>query len=189
MRMYSYIQYQRLQNLVWMFFQQLFMLTSTQPFPTQWQYCGQAWKFKHFVSISDRAGGGKYNLWDSVWNERLWGKSVEENVRTVAFTTGRSLRLLCVGIVIHSSERQASGTVLRLPARKFYWCRLQFSSACLVRMYCIITEDKKLMWVIPCPLQCTILHCALWNFCSYICTAKNTDRDLHQNEKCHYTKI
>jgi len=27
------------------------------------------------------------------------------------------------------SERQASGTVLRLPARKFYCCRLHFSSA------------------------------------------------------------
>jgi len=30
---------------------------------------------------------------------KLWGKSVlEENIRTVAFTTGGSLRLLCVGI-------------------------------------------------------------------------------------------
>ena len=27
---------------------------------------------------------------------------------------------LCVGIFIQSSERQASGTVLQLPARKFY---------------------------------------------------------------------
>ena len=32
-------------------------------------------------------------------------------------------------IFIQSSERQASGTVLRLPARKLYWCRLHFSSA------------------------------------------------------------
>ena len=90
-----------------------------------------------------------------------WGKPVlEENVRTVAFITGGSLRLLCIGIFIQSSERQASGTVLQLPARKLYWCRLHFSSACLVRMHCIIIEDNKRMWVIPCPLQCTILQCA-----------------------------
>ena len=63
----------------------------------------------------------------AVWKERLWGKSVlEENIRTVAFTTGGSLRLFCVRIFIQSSERQASGTVLRLPARKLYWCRLHF---------------------------------------------------------------
>ena len=78
----------------------------------------------------------------AVWKERLWGKSVlEENIRTVAFTTGGSLRLLCVGIFIQSSERQASGIVLQLSARKLYWCRLHFSSACLVRKYCIITKD------------------------------------------------
>ena len=46
----------------------------------------------------------------SVWKERILGKSVlEENIRTVAFTTGGSLRLLYVGIFIQSSERQASG--------------------------------------------------------------------------------
>jgi len=56
----------------------------------------------------------------------LWkGKSeinsvLEENVRTFAFTTGGSQRLLCVGLYIQSSEAQASGTVLRLPARKLY---------------------------------------------------------------------
>ena len=70
------------------------------------------------------------------------------------------LRLLCVGIFIQSFERQASGTVLRLPTRKLYWCRLCFFSAYLVRMYCILIEDHKGMWVIPCPLRCTILHCA-----------------------------
>ena len=38
----------------------------------------------------------------AVWKERPWGKSVlEENIRTVAFTTGGSLRLLYVGIFIH----------------------------------------------------------------------------------------
>jgi len=56
-----------------------------------------------------------------VWKERLRGKSlVEENIWTVAVTTGGSLRLLCVGIFIQSSERQASGTVLQLSARKLY---------------------------------------------------------------------
>jgi len=66
----------------------------------------------------------------AVWKERLWGKSIlEEHIQTVAFTTGGSLRRLCVGIFIQSSERQASGTVLRLPARTLYWCRLHFSSA------------------------------------------------------------
>ena len=47
----SDIRYQRLQNLVWMFLQQLFMLTSKPPFTTQWQQCGQAWKLKNVVSI------------------------------------------------------------------------------------------------------------------------------------------
>ena len=53
--------------------------------------------------------------------KRLRGKSfLEENIRTVAFTTGGSLLLFCVGIFIQSSERQASGTALRLPSRKLY---------------------------------------------------------------------
>jgi len=69
----------------------------------------------------------------AVWKERLWGKSaLEDNIWTVAFITGGSLRLLCVGMFIQSSERQASGTVLRLPTRKLYWCRLHFWSECNV---------------------------------------------------------
>jgi hypothetical protein len=56
-----------------------------------------------------------------VWKERLGDKSVpEDSIQTVAFITGGSLRMLCVGIFIQYSERQASGTVWRLPARKFY---------------------------------------------------------------------
>jgi len=50
-RMCSAIRYQRLQNLVWMFFQHLFLLTSKQPSTTQWQQCGQACKVKQVVSI------------------------------------------------------------------------------------------------------------------------------------------
>jgi len=62
MRMYSDIRYQRLQNVVWMFFQQLFILTSKPPFTRQWQQRGQAWNLKHVFSSYDRAGGGKYYL-------------------------------------------------------------------------------------------------------------------------------
>ena len=58
---------------------------------------------------------------------------------------GGSLRLLGVRLYIQSSERQASGTVLQLPARKLYRYRLHFYSDCLVRMYCIIIEDHKRM--------------------------------------------
>jgi len=57
----------------------------------------------------------------AVWKERLGVKSVlEENTRTVRLTTGESLGLLSVGIFIQSFKRQASGTVLQLPARKLY---------------------------------------------------------------------
>jgi len=65
-------------------------------------------------------GGGKYSLCNSASSmERKTLKSVlEENIRTGAFTTGGSHRLLCVGLYIQSSERQASGIVLRLNARK-----------------------------------------------------------------------
>ena len=56
-----------------------------------------------------------------------WMKSfLEENIRTVHFTTGGNLRLLSVGIFIQSFERQASGRALQLAARKLYWCRLHF---------------------------------------------------------------
>jgi hypothetical protein len=66
----------------------------------------------------------------AVWKERLWDKSVlEENILAVVFTTGESQRLVCVGLYIQSSERQASGIVLLLLVRKLYWCRLHFSSA------------------------------------------------------------
>jgi len=90
----------------------------------------------------------------------LRNSHLQRSDNSVARLGSSSLRLLYVGIFIQSSERQASGTVMRLPARKLYCCRLHFSSACLVRMYCIIIEDHERMWIIPCPLQCTILQCA-----------------------------
>ena len=125
----------------------------------------------------------------AVWKERPWGKSVlEENIRIVAFTTGRSQRMFCVGLYMKFFEWQASGTVLRLPARKLYRCRPHFSSACLVWMFCNIIWDHKDMWDIPCPFQCTLLQCASLYFYSYTCTAKNTEWDFHQNEKRHHTK-
>jgi hypothetical protein len=30
---------------------------------------------------------------------------------------------------------------LRIAARKLHWCRLHFSSACLVLMFCIVIQD------------------------------------------------
>jgi hypothetical protein len=122
-------------------------------------------ELKRFMSFPCRtqlvAESTIFGTRQAVWKERLWVKSVlEENIPTLRFTTGGSLRLLSVGIFIQSSGRQASGKVLQLPARKLYWCRLHFSSVYLVGMYCIITEDHKRMWVIPCPLQCTVLQWA-----------------------------
>ena len=89
MRMYSDIQYQRLQNLVWMFVQQLFMLTETaihNAVKTGWPNCevkacrfhlGQSW-WRKIKSLG---------LSKQYW-KKDWGKSVlEENIWTVAFTT------------------------------------------------------------------------------------------------------
>jgi hypothetical protein len=162
MRMYSDIRHQRMQSVVWILFQQLFMLTSKQPFRTQWQSVARLWSknisfpFKTELVAENTILGTQ----EAAWKERLWGKWVlEENIRTVISTTGGNLRLLCVVNFILSSERQAGGTVLRLPARKCYWCRLHFFSACLFRMYCSIIGDHTRMWVITRPLQCTILQC------------------------------
>ena len=117
------------------------MLTSKLPFTTQCQQCGQAVKL--IMSFPFRselvAENTFFGTQQEVWRERLWSKSVlEENIRTVPFTTGGSQRLLCVGIFIQSFERQASGTVLRLSARKLYWCRLHFWSECNVSSLRII---------------------------------------------------
>ena len=164
MWIYSDIRYQRLQNLVLVFFPTIvyadFETAIHNAVTTVWPGCevkacrfhlGQSWWQKNTIFGTQQA----------VWRERLWGKSfLEDNIRTVAFTTIGSQRLLCVGLYIQSSAQQASGTVLRLPARKLYWRRLHFSYACLVQMFCIIIEDHKRMWVIPCPFQCTILQCA-----------------------------
>ena len=71
-------------------------------------------------------GKSKRRKLQSLGLSKQYGKNSEvsqflkKNIRTVAFITGGSLRLLCVGIFIQSSERQASRTVLRLPARKLY---------------------------------------------------------------------
>jgi hypothetical protein len=58
MMMCSDIRYQRLQKFVWMFVQQLFMLTSKPPFTTHWQECGQAVKFMTELVAEN-------SLWDS----------------------------------------------------------------------------------------------------------------------------
>jgi len=122
MMMYSDIQYRRLQNLLWTLVQQLFKLTSKPPYTTLWTSCevksyrlhlGQSW-WRTVQSLGFSKQCGKKDSEVPV---------LEENIRTVVFTTSRSQRLLWVWLYIHSSERQASGTVLRLPARKLYWCR------------------------------------------------------------------
>jgi hypothetical protein len=135
MRMCSDIRYQRLQHFVWMFVQQLFMLTSKPPFTAQWQQCGQAVKFRTELVAENTIFGAQ----QAVWKENLGGKSVlEEYIRTVAFTTSRSQRLLCDEFYIRSFERQATRNVLLLPSSKLYWCRLHLFSACLGRMFCTI---------------------------------------------------
>ena len=90
MRTYSDIHYQRLQNLVSMFVQQLFMLNSKSPFTTQWRQSGQTVKFKHVVSFRTEmvAENTLFGTQTAVWKGRLWGRPVlEENVWTVASTT------------------------------------------------------------------------------------------------------
>jgi len=86
LRLYSDIQCQRLQNFVWMFVQQVFMLTSKPPITTQWQQCGQSLKLKHAVCIYDTlvTEDTLFGTQQSVWKERFWGKSVlEGHFRTV----------------------------------------------------------------------------------------------------------
>jgi len=87
---------------------------------TVWPGCGvQAFRF--------HLGERRWRKIQFLGLSRQYGKNdsevksvLEENIRTVAYTTGGSQRLLCVGNFIQSSERQASGTVLRLPARKLH---------------------------------------------------------------------
>jgi hypothetical protein len=100
----------------------------------------------------------RFHLGQSWWRKiqslglsKQYGKRDSEVSQFLKKIFGLSLwPLFYVGIFIQSSEWQASGTVLRLPASKFCWCRFHFSSACLVRNYCITTEDHKSKWVIPC---------------------------------------
>ena len=147
-------------------------------------------KLKHVASIKERAGGGKYHLWDSasiMEKKRLWGKSVlEENIQTVAFTTSGSQRLHCVGIYSQSSERKEGGRDLRLSARKLYWCRLHFSSACLVRMFCIITEAHKCM-----SIQAhfnALFYSAHPNTFVLVSSLQNTQNETCIEIRSHYTK-
>ena len=157
------MRYQRLQNLVWMFFQTVvyadFETAIHNSMTTVRLDCEV--KACHFHIVQSW-----WRKIQSVGLSKQYGKKDSEvsqflkKIFWLAFTTGGNLRQLCVGIFIQFSERQASGTFLQLPTRKLYWCRLHFSSDSLVRMYCIIIEDHKRMWVIPCPLQSTILQCA-----------------------------
>ena len=116
-RMCSDIRYQRLQNLVWMILQQIFMLTSKRHSQHSDNIMARlSFPFRTELVEENTIFGTQ----QTVWKERLWDKSVlEENIRTVTFTTGGIQQLLCVELYIQSSERQASETVLRLTAKNY----------------------------------------------------------------------
>jgi hypothetical protein len=116
----------------------------------------------------------------AVWIEGIWGRSVlEENIRNVALNTGGSQLLLCVGMFIQSSERQANGIVLRLPVRKLYWCRLHFWSEWRQQTHVSYCTPSSMNYFRVCIIKFLFLylHCKKYYW------------DLHQNEKCHNTKI
>jgi hypothetical protein len=74
---------------------------------------------------------------------------------------------------------------LRLPARTLYWCRLNYSSACLIRIFCII-DGHKGMWVFPHAL----FYSAHPNiFVRISVLQKNTEWGLHHNEESHSRRL
>ena len=91
----------------------------------------------------------------------------------------------CDWLYIQSTERHAGGIVLWLPSRKLNWCRIHFSSARLVRLFCIIISSHNRMWVIACPFQCTILQSASQYFCSCVWNTTNTEweKSLYEDLK------
>ena len=116
-------------------------------------------------------------------------KSVlEENVRTVAFTTGGSQRLLCVWFYVQSFDGQASGTVLRLPARNLYWCRLQFPPHVWSECSSSSVRTIKACESIQTHFNALYHSAHPNNFVLVSALQNTTERDLHQYEKRHYTK-
>ena len=131
-----------------------------------------------------------FGIQQAVWEERLWGKSVlEENIRTVALTTGGSLD--CFALEFFSY----------LPNDK----RVEQFCKYLLDNY--IDADSTIS--MPVWSECTASSWRTINACELLhahfnalfysahhkifvlvsALQKNTEWDLHQNEKCHYTKI
>jgi hypothetical protein len=84
----------------------------------------------------NRAGGGKYNLWDSAsgmerMNQRL--STLEENIRTVTFTTGGSQRLLISNLPNERRVEQFCEYLLEN--------YIDADSASLVLMFCIVIQE------------------------------------------------
>ena len=75
----SVIRYQRLQNLMWMFLQQLFMLPSKPPFRTQWQlWPGLEVKACRFHLGQLVAKNAMFGTLQIVWKERLSGQFLKK---------------------------------------------------------------------------------------------------------------
>jgi len=97
----------------------------------------------------------------AVWKERFWGKSVLEVCDRFALEFLSNLpkdervELFCYYLLENCIDADSTFPLS-------FWSE----------MYCIVVEDPGRMWVIPCQLQCTVLHCALQCFCFCICTAK-----------------
>lgn len=106
---------------------------------------------------------------------------LQENIRTVAVSTSGSRRLLALDFISGLPD-DTRVEVFRLPSRKLNWRRLQFSSACLVWIFCIIISSHKHIWVIPCPFQCTVLECAHPNIFVLV-------SELQQIQNETYTKM
>jgi len=186
----SDIPYQRLHTLKWMFFQLLFFADFETPFTTQWQQSGQACKLKHVFSIKTKlvTENTIFGTQQAVWKERLWGKSVlEVNIRTVAFTNGGSLRLFRVWIFIESYKRQASGTVLKLLPENYIEADSSFPLPVLSECTASSLRTIKACKIFHAHFN-ALFHSAHHNIFILVYALQKC-RDLHRNEKCHYTKI
>ena len=92
-----------------------------------------SWRKIHSLGLSKQYG--KKNSELSQFLKKIFGLSVLPPTEVCDCLT---LEFLC-----NFSNDKRVETFLHLPARKLYWWRLHISSFCLVRLYCIITEDHK----------------------------------------------
>ena len=157
----SAIRYQRLQNLAWMFFQQLFILTSKPPFTTQWQQCDQTWKLKHLFPFRTElvAENAIFGTQQAVWKK---DSEVSQFFKKIF-----GLSLLPPAEVCDCFALEFLSNLPNKRVEQFCDCLLEnyieIDSTFLLLFgpkYCIIIEGHKRVWVILCPLQCSILQCA-----------------------------